>query len=57
MSAGSAKTTERDVASTAQQKSGIRLSDIPGARSRAIVTMKLIAPAVVEMASMISPSP
>jgi hypothetical protein len=33
----------------AKQNSGIRLSDIPGARSLRIVTMKLAAPSVVEM--------
>ena len=48
---------ESDVASTAQQKSGIRLIDIPGARRRMIVTMKLIAPAVEERPRKISPSP
>ena len=57
VSDGTAKTIESEVASTAQQKSGIRLSDMPGARSRTIVTMKLIAPAVVEMPRKISPSP
>ena len=41
------RTTSRAIA---QQKSGIRLIDIPGARSLKIVTMKLIAPTVVEIA-------
>ena len=57
MSAGIANTIANDVPSTAQQKSGIRLIDIPGARSFAIVTMKLIAPAVVEIPSKINPRP
>ena len=48
MSAGSAKTSANDVARIAQQKSGMRLSDMPGARSLKIVTMKLIAAAVVD---------
>ena len=54
---GSRRRSTSDVASTAQQKSGIRLIDIPGARSLTIVTMKLIAPAVVEMPRKIRPSP
>ena len=57
VSDGTAKTTESDVASIAQQKSGIRLIDMPGARSLRIVTMKLIAPAVVEIPRKIRPSP
>ena len=56
MSEGIAKTIENDVARIAQQKSGIRSSDIPGARSLKIVTMKLIAPAVVEIPRKTSPS-
>src|SRR5436190_23793998 len=55
-SAGSAKITENDVATIAQQKSGSRLSDIPGARNLKIVTMKLTAPTVVEMVRKSSPS-
>ena len=57
MSAGRAKTTESDVARTAQQKSGMRLIDMPGARSRAMVTMKLMAPAVVEIGEHDQPEP
>jgi hypothetical protein len=38
-----------EVATIAQTKMGTRLSDMPGARSLSAVTMKLIAPAVVEM--------
>ena len=45
-----------DAARIAKQKSGIRLSDMPGARSLKIVTMKLIAAAVDEMPLKISPS-
>ena len=56
VSEGSAKMTANDVASTAQQKSGMRLIDIPGARSLKIVTMKFAAPAVVEIVMKISPS-
>ena len=55
MSGGSAKTRAKDTARKAKQKSGIRLSDIPGARRLKIVTMKLIAAAVVETALKISP--
>jgi hypothetical protein len=40
----------------ANANSGIRLSDIPGARSLKIVTMKLIAVAEVAMPVKISPS-
>ena len=36
--------------------SGMRLSDIPGARNRKIVTRKLIAPPVCEMVRKISAS-
>ncbi len=36
--------------------SGIRLSDMPGARRRKMVTRKLIAPTVVEMVRKISDS-
>ena len=47
--AGSEKTTENEVVSVLYMNSGMRLIVMPGARSRKIVTMKLIAPAVVEM--------
>ncbi len=57
VSEGIAKTIESDVARIAQQKSGSRSSDIPGARSLKIVTMKLIAPAVVEIAEEDEPDP
>jgi hypothetical protein len=53
---GSANTTARDVARMAHTYSGIRASDIPGARSLRIVTMKLMAPAVVEIPRNASPS-
>ena len=39
-----------------QTNSGIRFTDIPGARSLKIVTMKLIAPDVVEMPRKIKPN-
>ena len=48
---------ENDVASTAQQNSGIRLIDMPGARSLKIVVMKFAAPTVEEMPRKISPYP
>lgn len=38
-----AKTIMKEVTSTAQTKSGIRSSDMPGARCRKIVTMSSIA--------------
>jgi hypothetical protein len=53
---GRANTTEKEVARMAHTNSGIRLNDIPGARSLKIVTMKLMAPAVVEIPRKISPS-
>jgi hypothetical protein len=49
VSEGSANTTANDVARMAQQNSGIRTMDIPGARSLKMVTMKFTAPAVLEM--------
>ncbi len=54
-SAGSAKISEKDVARMAHTKSGIRLSDMPGARSLKIVTMKFVAPAVDEIVRNSSP--
>ena len=41
VSGGSAKISENDVARIAKQKSGIRFSDIPGARSLKIVTTQV----------------
>ena len=56
-SAAAARTAARTTtASIAKQKSGIRFSDMPGARSLKIVTMKLIAAAVDEMPLKIRPS-
>ena len=56
VSAGSAKISESETASIAKTNSGIRLNDIPGARSLKMVTMKLSAPAVVAMLLKMSPS-
>ena len=53
--AGSAKTSENDCATIPQQKSGIRFSDIPGARSLKIVTRKFVAPTVDEIVRKSSP--
>ena len=53
---GIAKTIEMEVASTAQQNSGIRLIDMPGARVWISVTMKLIEPTVVDTPSNTIPS-
>ncbi len=50
VSDGSAKSSRSDAARIAKQKSGIRFSDIPGARSLKIVTMKLAAASVDEIA-------
>ncbi len=47
-SGGRAKTTMKEVTTTAQTNTGIRASVIPGARSLSAVTMKFTAPAVVE---------
>ena len=49
MSAGSAKIDATDAVSVLHSMSGMRLSDMPGARIVKIVTTKLIAPAVVEI--------
>ena len=56
VSAGRANTTANDTARKAKQNSGMRFSDIPGARIRKIVAMKLAADAVVEMVLKIRPS-
>ena len=45
----------RDIASSPQTKIGIRLIDIPGARIFRMVTMKLMAPPVDEIAVKMSP--
>ena len=45
-----------DAVSVPQIRIGTRLIDMPGARVRRSVTMKLIAPTVVEMPSKIMPS-
>ena len=49
VSDGSANSTAKEIVVVPHMKMGIRLMDIPGARSLKTVTMKLIAPAVVEM--------
>jgi len=46
---GSANTTANEVASMLHTYSGMRLMDMPGARILKMVTMKLMAPTVVEM--------
>ena len=56
LSAGRAKTSAKETARKAKQKSGIRFSDMPGARSLNTLTITLIAPAVVEMPTKSSPS-
>ena len=56
MSGGSAKSSANATARIAKQKSGIRFSDMPGARSLKIVVMKLIAAAVEARPFRISPS-
>ncbi len=48
--------TANDVTRMFHANSGIRLIDIVGARSLKMVTMKLIAPAVVEIVRKMSPS-
>ena len=54
-SEGSANSSENDTARNAKQNSGIRLNDIPGARSLKMVTMMLIAAAVEEIPLKIRP--
>ena len=46
VSGGSAKISANDTARNAKQNSGMRLIDMPGARTLKIVTMKLTAAAV-----------
>src|SRR5512144_2849741 len=53
--AGSANTIMNDMARIAQMNSGMRLNDMPGARRRKIVTMKLMPPTVVEMPRNVMP--
>ena len=55
LSDGSANSSANATARNAKQNSGIRFSDIPGARILKIVTMKLIEAAVLEMPLKISP--
>ena len=55
-SEGSAKRGRATAASIAKQKSGMRLNDIPGARSLKIVVMMLIAASVDETPLNSSPS-
>ena len=47
--AGMQNTTATETVSELHRKSGIRSMDIPGARNRRIVTIRLTAPAVVEI--------
>jgi hypothetical protein len=54
VSAGSANTSAKETARNAYANSGIRLSDMPGARSLKIVTMKLIDATVDEIPLKIS---
>jgi hypothetical protein len=49
MTAGMAKTTMNEVTSIAQTKIGMRLSDIPGARSLKMVAIRLTAMASDEI--------
>ena len=56
MSEGIAKSIAIAVTRMFHTKSGMRSIDMPGARSLAIVTMKLIAPAVVEIPRKTRPS-
>ena len=55
--AGTAKSTISENTSIDHTKIGIRLKVIPGARNLKIVTMKLIAPTVVEMPTKTIASP
>ena len=56
LNGASAKMSENETARIAQQKSGTRLSDIPGARSLKIVVTKLIDAAIDEVLLNSSPS-
>jgi hypothetical protein len=55
VSTGAARTTRNDVDSVDQVKTGIRMNDMPGARNRRIVTMKLMAPRIDAVPTIISP--
>ncbi len=55
VSGGKAKIIAQDVTRIAQQNSGMRLKDIPGARNLRIVTIKFTAPAVVAILRKIKP--
>jgi hypothetical protein len=48
VSAGNDSTASADVVAVLYMSSGMRLIDMPGARSRKMVTRKLMAPAVVD---------
>ena len=56
LTAGTAKMLPTDAVNVPQTRIGTRLIDMPGARVRSSVTMKLIEPTVVEMPSMTMPS-
>ncbi len=53
--AGSANTIMNDIVRMPQQKRGKRLSDMPGARRRRMVTMKLTPPMVVATPRKVTP--
>ena len=57
VTAGTAKMTMNENTSIDHTKIGMRFNVIPGARSLKIVTMKLMAPTVVEMPTNTTPSP
>ena len=56
VTAGTAKMTMNENTNIDQTNIGMRLNVMPGARNLKIVTMKLIAPAVIEMSMKIRPS-
>ena len=56
LTAGTAKMLPTDAVSVPQTRIGTRLIDMPGARIRISVTMKLIEPTVVDMPSSTMPS-
>ena len=56
LTTGTANTLATDAVSVPQTRIGTRSIDMPGARSRNSVTMKLIEPTVVEMPSSTMPS-
>src|SRR5437867_8658330 len=57
VTAGTAKTTIAAKTSIDHTKMGIRFNDMPGARSLKIVTIKLIAPTVVDSPTKMMPRP